>query len=125
MLKDLIGRKLVDYVAMDIKTPEDKYPVVFAEANNLEDIKKSVEILKRGEVDFEFRTTVVSSVHYKEDFNRIAEWIGGENVKYFLQNFRPEKTINPEFEKISPFKDAWLQEVVDQIKQLFKECKLR
>ena len=39
----------------------------------------------------------------KEDFTKIAQWIGGENVKYYLQNFRAEKTIDPAFEKVQPF----------------------
>ena len=44
-----------------------------------------------GKLDFEFRTTVVNTIHTKEDFLEIAKWIGGQNVKYYLQNFRGRK----------------------------------
>lgn len=125
MLKDLVTRKLVDYVAMDIKTTKEKYSVVFSEAKNIKDIEESVEFLKQGKVDFEFRTTCVPTVHTKEDFVEIAKWIGGKNVTYYLQNFRGEKTIDPEFEKIQPFKDDSLKGIAKETSQYFKECKVR
>jgi len=67
----------------------------------------------------------VNTVHRKEDFLEIAKWIGGENVKYYLQNFRPEKTIDPEFEKIKPFKNEFLEEIAKKISPYFKDCKVR
>lgn len=125
-LKDLINSKLIDYVAMDIKTgKKDVYESIMTEGIKIDKIKESVDILKRGLVDFEFRTTVVNSVHQKEEFLEIAKWIGGKNVKYYLQNFRPEKTIDPEFEKITPFKRDFLEGVVKEIAPYFKDCQLR
>ena len=127
VLKDLVGRKLIDYVAMDIKiSPEnDVYKNLMTEGIKIDNIKESVEFLKSGAVDFEFRTTVVNTVHKKQDFIEIAKWIGGPNVTYYLQNFRAEKTIDPEFEKIQPYKDEWLKEVAKEISPNFKVCQLR
>jgi pyruvate formate lyase activating enzyme len=124
-VKDLIGRKLIDYVAMDIKTTKEKYPMVFAEKIDLKDIEESVSLFKKSLIDFEFRTTVVNTIHTKEDFLDIAKWIGGQNVKYYLQNFRPEKTIDPAFEKIQPYKDQWLKDIAKEISPYFEECKVR
>ena len=89
------------------------------------DIKESVDFLKNGNIDFEFRTTVVNMVHKKEDFLGIAKWIGGKNVPYYLQNFRAEKTIDPEFEKIQPYKNEFFNEVVKEISPYFKLCVFR
>lgn len=127
MLKDLVNAKLIDYVAMDIKTsPESQvYKDIMIEGIKIEDIKESVEFLKKGLVDFEFRTTVVNSIHNKEDFVKIAKWIGGSNIKYYLQNFRPEKLIDPEFEKIRPFSDKELKDFAKEISTYFKFCELR
>ena len=124
MLKDLVDQKLLDYVAMDIKGIE-VYESIMQEGVKIEDIKQSVEFLKQGKVDWEFRTTCVQGVHKKEDFFEITKWIGGPNVKYYLQNFRPEKTIDPEFEKVRPFEDKFLKEIVQEISPSFKECKTR
>jgi len=125
MLKDLVSAKLIDYVAMDIKLSKEKYQMVFAEKIDFKNIEESVDFLKQGKVDFEFRTTVVNTIHKEEDFLEIAKWIGGKNVKYYLQNFRAEKTIDPEFEKIEPFKEEFLKEIAKEISPYFKICQLR
>jgi len=127
VLKDLVANKLIDYVAMDIKTSPDNsvYQDLMTEGVTIERIKESVEFLKKGNIDFEFRTTVVNTVHTAEDFKKIAEWIGGPNVKYYLQNFRAEKTIDPEFEKIKPFPREFLENIAKEISPYFKICQLR
>lgn len=127
MLKDLIDQNLIDYVAMDIKaSPKNQiYKSILAEGVQLSDIEESVKILKNSGVDFEFRTTVVNTIHKKEEFKEIAEWIGGENVKYYLQNFLPTKTIDPEFEKIKPFQKEFLENIVKEISPFFKVCQVR
>jgi len=135
MLKELIDAKLIDYVAVDIKASLDanfQFSIFNLKSNQndeilnkLKDIENSVEILKKNLVDFEFRTTVVPNVHKKEDFMQIAKWIGGKNVKYYLQNFVAQKTIDPEFEKVKPYPDFWLKDVAKEIAPYFKECKIR
>ncbi len=86
-LERLIDSGLIDYVAMDIKNSKEKYPLT-AECSNddLHNVEKSVEILKQGKIDYEFRTTVVKEYHEVDDIKKIAEWIKGA-PKYFLQNF--------------------------------------
>jgi pyruvate formate lyase activating enzyme len=110
MLEKLINQELIDYVAMDIKSAE---------------LSKSIDILKKGKVDFEFRTTVVPTVHSKEDIIEMAKLIGGPNVKYYLQSFRPEKTLDPNFEKIKPYPDSYLKEIKKEIEKYFKICEIR
>lgn len=127
MLKELVNKKLIDYVAMDIKAPIDSpiYKKILGEGVDIKSIKDSVEFLKKDKISYEFRTTAVDTIHDKEDFLEIAKWIGGPNVKYYLQNFRPEKTIDPEFEKVKPYKDEELKEIVKEISSYFKICQLR
>ncbi len=129
ILKDLVKTNLIDYVAMDIKGPAGVYEKIMTEGITIGKIKESVEFLKTGKLDFEFRTTVVDTVHSKKDFIEIAKWIGGllgsPNVKYYLQNFRPEKTIDPEFEKVLPFKKEFLEDIAKEISPYFKLCQVR
>lgn len=85
-LNKLLSENLLDYVAMDIKNSLDKYGrTVGIENFDTKPIEKSVKILKNGNVDFEFRTTVVKEFHTKEDIVEIGKFIG--NAKYFLQQF--------------------------------------
>lgn len=86
-LKAIAGEGLVDYVAMDIKNRKEKYAETIGLNNlDLSKIEESVEFLKSGAVDYEFRTTVVEQFHTVEDIRAAAEWISGAK-RYFLQNF--------------------------------------
>ncbi|MBQ2933286.1 MAG: anaerobic ribonucleoside-triphosphate reductase activating protein [Clostridia bacterium] len=86
-LQALIESGNIDYVAMDIKNSKEKYLLTAeCDEDDLQNVKKSVEILKQGKIDYEFRTTVVKEYHEPEDIKKIAEWINGA-PKYFLQNF--------------------------------------
>ena len=86
-LKAIVGEGLVDYVAMDIKNRKEKYTETIGLKNlDLSKIEESVEFLKSGAVDYEFRTTVVEQFHTVEDIRAAAEWISGAK-RYFLQNF--------------------------------------
>ncbi len=125
MLKDLIKAKLLDYVAMDIKSSQEKYSFYSGGKANLSDIKASVVQLKKNEVPFEFRTTMAPGIA-KEDIIAAAEWIGGPKVDYFLQEFSGEKeVINPKILKLLTLKKEEIQQLVEVIKIKFKKCELR
>jgi len=123
MLKRLIKDKLIDYVAMDIKLPKEKYPKILKA--KVDDIEESIKILKQNKVDCEFRTTVIPTVLDKKDIIKIADWIEGPNVKYYLQNFRAEKTIDPKFEKVKPYPDKYLLNIQKAISPFFEICEIR
>lgn len=86
-IKSIVGEGLVDYVAMDIKNCREKYAeTIGLKSYDLSKIEESVEFLKSGTVDYEFRTTIVNEFHTVEDIRKVAEWIKGAK-RYFLQNF--------------------------------------
>ncbi len=87
-LKELLDKGLLDYVAMDIKNSPDKYAVTCGlDIFNVEHIKESVEIIKNSGVDHEFRTTSVKGFHNIDSFEKIGNWLAGDD-KYFIQNFK-------------------------------------
>lgn len=92
VLKRLIDNNLIDYVAMDIKNCFQKYNLTAGVEVITNDIKKSIEILKNSNIDFEFRTTIVKELHSYENITQIAEYLG-PNVKYYLQNYRDCDTV--------------------------------
>ncbi len=86
-LKECIEKKLVDYVAMDIKNSPEKYAKTAGlDICNVEDIIKSAEILMKSGLDYEFRTTVVRELHDTENFLAIGQWLRGAKA-YYLQSF--------------------------------------
>lgn len=88
LLQKLIDKKLIDYVAMDIKNNinDKSYQKIVCTKLNIENILKSVNILLAGKVDYEFRTTVAPGVG-KKDILAIAKKIKNAK-KYFLQEFK-------------------------------------
>ena len=128
MLNILIKGNLVDYIAMDIKAPLEYS--VYQKAGGLKNkeefdkVKESIEILKKGEVEYEFRTTVVPTLHNEEDILKIAQSLKGAK-RYFLQNFVPHDTLDPQFEKIKPYDRKILEDWCNKIKRFFKECGVR
>ncbi len=124
MLKKLIDEKLVDYVAMDIKGPKERYSEFAGVKVNIKKIQKSIDILKEGKVDCEFRSTIVPTLHKREDVIEMAKWIKGAK-KYYLQNFRPEKTIDPKFEKVKPYPEEYLLGIQKAIAPFFEVCQVR
>jgi pyruvate formate lyase activating enzyme len=93
ILKDLVARKLVDYVAVDIKNSPEKYVMTSGCAPAMADrVRETVSFLLTDAVDYEFRTTVVSNFHEADDFRKIGEWIKGAK-RYFLQKFEDSGEI--------------------------------
>lgn len=87
VIRMLCNDGLLDYVAMDIKNSPEKYSLTTAVENlDFTKIRESAEFLMNGNIDFEFRTTVVSELHKHEDFEAIGKWLKGDEP-YFLQSF--------------------------------------
>ncbi len=124
MLKRLMGQGLIDYVAMDVKSCKEKYDLAAGVKVDIKKIEESIETLKQGKTDYEFRTTVVPIVHTKEDILSLAKWLGPAK-KYYLQNFRGEKTIDPKFENVKPYPKDFLLEIQKEISPFFEICQVR
>ena len=92
LLKELIEEKKIDYVAMDIKNSFSKYSKTCGMAKmNMDNINKSIKLLKENKVDYEFRTTVINELHTLQDILEIIKMIG--DSKYYLQNFRSSEFV--------------------------------
>lgn len=86
-LQELINEKLIDYVAIDIKNGPTNYAkTIGLTSYDLTNIKKSIDILKKGTIDYEFRTTLVKEFHSQSDMKEIRNLILGSK-KYYLQQF--------------------------------------
>lgn len=116
MIEKLIGLELVDCFAIDIKNSPKKYKETIKANVNMADIEKTLKIIAACGVLLELRTTVVPRLILKEDFVKIKEWLEGLGVLekaslYAIQQFRPLKTLNKEFEKIKPYSEEELREM--------------
>jgi pyruvate formate lyase activating enzyme len=117
MLKFLIDKKLVDYVAMDVKhrlNNFEKYKKITGGVltrEMFENIKKSVKILLSGKVNYELRTTIMKEFHKKEDILEICKEIQGAKI-YYLQNYQKNHTISGK--TFTPFDEKEIEEIVKE-----------
>lgn len=125
IVKKLINKELVDYVAMDIKADEDNYSYVTGAEVDLEKIKESVKIIKESTPSYEFRTTLVPGLLGLNSIPQMGEMIKGAE-KWCLQQFVPaDELVDSELKKTKPFSEQELKEIQDLAGQYVKLCNLR
>ena len=131
MVKALIEKRLVDYVAVDIKAPltAEKYSkAIGVNAEKLlKKVKETVRILLGSKIDYEFRTTVVPTLHEEKDIEEICRSIKGCK-KYVLQKFDVsvgKETLDSDFIKLKSFTDKEMGIFLTTAQSFLPNVKLR
>ncbi len=119
IIEEAISKRIVDYIAMDIKAPLEfdaynKASKVQSE-KLFKNVKESIKIIMSSDIDYEFRTTVVPGLHDKEDIRKIVEFIRGAK-RYALQNFQPDGVLDKKLQEIKPYKKEILEKIADGIR---------
>jgi len=101
-LSEVLATKLVDYVAMDIKSSPDGYAAATGTDADVSVVSDSLSLLRQSGIPYELRTTAVRGIHTEADFAAIGEWIG-EVPAYFIQRFVDSgQLLGSGFEAFSP-----------------------
>ncbi len=124
VLNSLIEGKLIDYIAMDIKAPKQKYELFIEDENIVDNIDKSIELLKQDKVDYEFRTTLAPNILEEQDILAIVNWIQFA-PRYFLQRFKNNKVLNEKFKNLQPWSEQRIKNILKKIKPYFSKCDIR
>ena len=99
LVKELVEKNLVDYIAMDVKNSPAMYAqTVGLESMDLAPIEESLRFLIGGTVPYELRTTLVSQLHTEEFIQDMGAWLGGlvtgmKPKQLFLQSFVDRDTV--------------------------------
>ncbi|MFQ5406706.1 MAG: anaerobic ribonucleoside-triphosphate reductase activating protein [Candidatus Micrarchaeia archaeon] len=124
MLEELFNKKLLDYVAMDVKAPLEEYDEVAKAEVNKEDLQKSVDVIRKSGADYEFRTTVVPGFFNKQKAMAIGQWLQGSK-RFFLQQFRSVVTLDPSLQGKRHFHKDELEEFQKTMRPFFEEVGVR
>lgn len=120
VLEKLLKEKLVDFVAMDIKSDFSKYKEAAGVKVKTEDILESIRSIKNSKIPHEFRITVVPKLIKKTDLKKISKVVGKSKV--VLQQFENDKELmNKKFKKLKPYPSIKLEE----FKELFSKVEIR
>ena len=130
MIAGLLEEQLVDYVAMDVKAPLEWEAYSAAAGLQqgreqlLEEVKRTLQILKGARVEVELRCTVVPRIHTPQQVVSLARQLEGY-PRFVLQQFAPERALEPRLRSLVPFSADALRELHSQIEDLFPRCELR
>ena len=124
VIRDLLERGLLDYVAMDIKASAAKYPLAAGVPVEGQRIEESVRLILSSGIDHEFRTTVVPGIVAPEDVEEMARLIAGAE-KYILQQFRPQETLEPRFREVTPYPAQTLLKMAQAAERWMGEVEVR
>ena len=126
VLEKLIDEKLVDYIAMDLKTDPVLYSSYIKPDCGPDPILASIRILMESGVDYEFRTTCVKPIVTLGTVENISHLIQGARL-YALQRFRNNDVLHPEFfgGVENEFRDEELLQLKAVAEKRVKECIIR
>lgn len=128
-VKHLIEENLVDYISMDVKhSPEKYFSAIGFEKEKIvsviDQVGKTISLIRESNVNYEFRTTVVPGIHSVEDVVNIAKWLEGSK-RFCLQQFRAGKTLDKRYEDSETFSRETLLDLKEKIKDRFDTCEVR
>lgn len=121
MLRSMIEDKLIDFIAMDVKAPLDRYHEVVARPIDVDAIAESIRLIKSSDIDHEFRTTIVRSQLSPKDIESIGRLIDGAK-RYAFQRFVPGKTLSPQFEFEQSYDDNEMEQMKKMMQKYVKHC---
>lgn len=124
VLEELLQDGLVDYVAMDVKAPLSRYSEVCRVPVDLRAVRSSVDLLLKGEVEYEFRTTVPRSLLTESDLLEIGQWLSGAR-RYVLQAYQPTRRLDPSFNSNEADTESWLLSMQQRLIPYFSDVQVR
>lgn len=127
MLRYIIDKGLVDYIAMDVKAPLEKYEKTAGVKVNAEALRSSIEAVRKAGnkgIDYEFRVTIVPTLHTKEDLKSIGELLKGSK-KIVLQQFNNKVVYDLKFSSIKPYSKLELNEFREMLVPYFDDVEVR
>lgn len=121
MIRQMIDDKVIDFVAMDIKGPLEKYQEIAARPIDLEAIQETIALLIDSGLEHEFRTTIVREQLEPGDFYKVGELVKGAK-RFALQHFLPGTTLSPQFHTATTFTDAEFDQAKNIMEGYVEKC---
>lgn len=113
MVAGLIRDRLIDYVAMDVKTTLERYRELTGAGVVPERIAESIALIRDSGLDYEFRTTLIREHHTEETLEKMRALLAGAN-RVFFQTFRPGQTLSPVYARYHAFAPEEMSAIANQ-----------
>ncbi|MDP2853284.1 MAG: anaerobic ribonucleoside-triphosphate reductase activating protein [Smithellaceae bacterium] len=116
VLASMIQKKLLDFIALDVKAPIEKYQSVVQAPVAIDVIRESIRLVIKAKIQHEFRTTVVASLLTAQDILAIVREIAGAK-RYALQKFQPARTLNKKYIQEKTYSDEEFLKIKKQLEK--------
>ncbi len=124
VIQDLIQNGLIDYIAMDVKSPITKYTHIVRKDVNANALQESIQLLLSSSIPYEFRTTVIPRYHGLHDLKQMGDHIRGAK-HWALQQFRSAITLDPDMRECNPYTLEELQAFALQLGDYAEHIEVR
>jgi len=108
VLEPLLEQKLVDFVALDLKTAPERYDELHPVPVVCDNLLGSIDLLLMGRVDYELRTTCVPGLVEAADLHAIGRRVRGAR-RWLLQQFVPQHALSEDAQALAPHPAETLQ----------------
>ena len=124
VLRALLDEGLLDYVAMDVKAPIEKYEAFCCVPVDHRAVNDSIDLLMASGIEYEFRTTVAPQLT-SDDLRAIAARIRGARC-YVLQQFRRPEGVEGDPRLDMPSHEAaWVWPLLPELETIVGRCETR
>jgi pyruvate formate lyase activating enzyme len=124
MIRILLERNLLDYITMDIIAPIEEYREVTRYKIKPDTIHESIHLIRRSNLDHEFRVKIVPGIIDEESLESISQTLAGSK-RLVLNPFESVETLCPEYRGIEPPSDKMMKKLCDVAFPYFGECIIR
>ena len=112
-----------DFIAMDVKTSLDKYQLLGCK--DTEKIERSIKIISELPTEKrEFRTVLVPPLVDMDNITKIATLLP-KDASWQFANFKPGNCLEDSYNKIIPYTQSQIEELINSAKTIIKGANLR
>ena len=124
VIEKLLNDNLLDYIAMDIKAPIEKYENIVCTNIKQENILRSIYLIINCKINYEFRTTVIKSQLSFDDFDKIGQMINGAK-RYYMQKFVPSEILDHNLVNEQTYTDNEFKTICENLKKYIEFVNFR
>lgn len=119
-IKWVLDEELVDFLSVFIPAPLSKYADIVNYRIDPNDVKQSIQIIRKSNVPYEFRVKPVPGLVEKEDIIEIANTLSGSR-RLVIERFDPSHTLDPVACGSETFSQSELEDIRDSASPYFGE----
>ncbi len=124
VIGELLERRLVDYLALDLKTLPARYPELHSGAVSPGKLLETIRLCRQAKIDLEYRTTCVPGWVDEEVVDKLGVLIEGAPL-WVLQQFHAEHALCASARATVPYPPERIQSLADLAGRYVQRVQIR